>query len=83
MVLLVIGCMLAFVSLRALGFDPPCILRGRLVGTGYGAKTDRQPIPSVDGDNCERQINQLPFAEAAASVLRHANSGGILKEECL
>ena len=71
--LLVIGCVLAFVSLRALGFDPPCILRSRLVGAGYGSKTDRQAIPSVDGDNCRVVVylyrsllyERLPVREAA------------------
>ena len=68
--LLVIGCVpVSFLSSRALGTGPQCVLCSRLVSSGYRTKTDRQTVPSVDDDNCQGQINQLLFAEAAASLL--------------
>ena len=68
--LLVIGCVpVSFLSSRVLGTGPQGVLCSRLVSPGYRTKTDRQAVPSVDDDNGQGQINQLLFAEAAASLL--------------
>ena len=68
--LLVIGCVpLILLSWRAMGSGLQPVLSGRLVGARYGAKTDRQSVPTVDGDDCQGQINQFGFAETAASLL--------------
>ena len=67
--LLVIGCvLLVFLSWRAMGSGLQPILSGRLVGARYGAKTDRQSVPPVDGDDCQGQVNQFGFTETAASL---------------
>ena len=66
--------LLVIASLPLVLLEPDCQGRppfrsGRLVGAGYGAKADRQSVPSVNGDNCQGQINQFCFAETAASSL--------------
>jgi hypothetical protein len=41
----------------------------RLITSGYGSKTDRDPVPTVDRRNRQRQVNQLGFIEMLARCL--------------
>lgn len=43
---------------------PLCLLQGavgnfRLLGTRHAAEADGQPVPALDGDNCQGQIDQF------------------------
>jgi hypothetical protein len=43
----------------------------RLMGPGDTAQRDAEPVPAVDGDNRQYQVNQIPFRRALACELVH------------
>src|ERR1039458_6808428 len=43
----------------------------RLIRTRHFAKGDGQPIPAVDGHNCQSQVGQFLFRELLANQLKH------------